>query len=74
MYKSSLRYIHDPVLSSLNMKDILSFSKELEELQETSSSERLETGRRHLPASTTISSPTDHADICGCVLSFPLNI
>jgi hypothetical protein len=28
MYKSSLRHIHDPVLSSLKMKGILSFGKE----------------------------------------------
>jgi hypothetical protein len=26
MYKSSLRHIHDPVLSSLKIKDILYFS------------------------------------------------
>jgi len=49
------------------------FSKELETLQETSSSESLETGRWHLPVSTPVSSPSNHADICGCVPPFPLN-
>lgn len=50
------------------------FSKELEALQETSSSERLGTGKRHVSVFTPISSPRDHADICGCVLSFSMNL